>query len=110
MVKEEIPTAELAHSEADGAKTAGGLSRTAGITEATGTSHGRTRPTAAESGDCSVAPKLEFSEVSQIYEGVRGTTTALDSLSLQVHSGESVAILGPSGCGNLPVSFWHVVF
>lgn len=46
-----------------------------------------------------VFPKLEFSGVSQVYEGTRGATNALGPFDLEVRSGEAVAVLGPSGCG-----------
>ncbi|GAC1316097.1 MAG: ABC transporter ATP-binding protein [Chloroflexota bacterium] len=44
----------------------------------------------------SAAPALSFEHVSKIFpDGTR----ALDNVSLQVASGEMVAIVGPSGCG-----------
>ena len=92
-------TLGLARSEANETKTAR-ASHIAGIAaETTHTSYTKHRPTIAGKRHLPATPKLEFSKVSQIYEGVRGRTTALDSLSLKVYSGESVAILGPSGCG-----------
>lgn len=43
--------------------------------------------------------KLSLRGVSQVYEGARGRTQALNDMSLSVAPGEAVAILGPSGCG-----------
>jgi ABC-type phosphate/phosphonate transport system ATPase subunit len=41
-------------------------------------------------------PALNFERVSKVFpDGTR----ALDEVSLQVRSGEMVAIVGPSGCG-----------
>ena len=44
-------------------------------------------------------PKLRLQAVSQVYEGARGETCALQNMNIDVAPGESVAILGPSGCG-----------
>lgn len=46
-----------------------------------------------------VPPKLEFSGVSQVYDGTRGRMRALGPFDLKVDPGEAVAVLGPSGCG-----------
>ncbi len=98
MVKGEVPTVGLSHSEANEIETAQ-VSHASDIAEATGAPYDEHRSSSAGDAGCSAAPKLEFSCVSQIYEGVHSTISALDSLSLQVRSGESVAILGSSGCG-----------
>ncbi len=98
MVKGEIPTVGLARSEANEIETAQ-VGRAAAIAEAASVSCDEHGPAVTDNANRLAAPKLEFSCVSQIYEGVRSTTSALNSLSLQVRSGESVAILGPSGCG-----------
>ena len=44
-------------------------------------------------------PKLRLQGVSQVYEGARGETCALQNMDIDVAPGEAVAILGPSGCG-----------
>lgn len=44
-------------------------------------------------------PKLRLQGVSQVYEGARGETCALENMNIDVASGEAIAILGPSGCG-----------
>lgn len=44
-------------------------------------------------------PKLRLQGVSQVYEGARGKTRALQNMDIDVAPGEAVAILGPSGCG-----------
>lgn len=44
-------------------------------------------------------PKLHLQGVSQVYEGARGETCALQNMDIDVAPGEAVAILGPSGCG-----------
>ena len=44
-------------------------------------------------------PKLRLQGVSQVYEGARGETRALQNMDIDVAPGEAVAILGPSGCG-----------
>ena len=44
-------------------------------------------------------PKLRLQGVSQVYEGARGETRALQNMDIDVALGEAVAILGPSGCG-----------
>lgn len=44
-------------------------------------------------------PKLRLQGVSQVYEGARGKTCALQNMDIDVVPGEAVAILGPSGCG-----------
>ena len=44
-------------------------------------------------------PKLCLQGVSQVYEGARGETCALQNMDIDVAPGEAVAILGPSGCG-----------
>ena len=57
-------------------------------------------PDAATCGACAAAsPKLELRGVCQRYRGSRGETLALDGFDLRVAAHESVAILGPSGCG-----------
>ena len=47
----------------------------------------------------SSAALLELSHVGKIYGGKGVITTALDDVSLTVHKGEFVAIMGPSGSG-----------
>ena len=44
-------------------------------------------------------PKLRLQGASQVYEGARGETRALQNMDIDVAPGEAVAILGPSGCG-----------
>ena len=44
-------------------------------------------------------PKLRLQGVSQVYEGARGETRALQNMDIDVAPGEAVAILGPSGYG-----------
>lgn len=57
------------------------------------------RADAHPGGEPPVVSKLEFSGVTQVYEGTRGRMHALGPFDLKVRSGEAVAILGPSGCG-----------
>jgi putative ABC transport system ATP-binding protein len=42
---------------------------------------------------------VDAKNLSKRYEGAAGVRAALDGVSLQVKSGEFVAVLGPSGCG-----------
>ncbi len=42
---------------------------------------------------------LSFDDVTLTYEGSDRSVRALDALSLEVASGEPIAIIGPSGCG-----------
>ncbi len=42
---------------------------------------------------------IELREVSKLYGFGDATTLALDEVTLQINSGEFVAIMGPSGCG-----------
>ena len=42
---------------------------------------------------------ISFENVSKFYQTKRGEVRSLDGLSLQVKTGEFVAIRGPSGCG-----------
>jgi iron complex transport system ATP-binding protein len=51
--------------------------------------------TEAAGHEAGTAPLIEFRDVS-VY---RGDHLALDRLSLTIHAGEHVAILGPNGCG-----------
>ena len=44
-------------------------------------------------------PTLRLQGISQVYEGARGGTCALQNMDIDVAPGEAVAILGPSGCG-----------
>ena len=44
-------------------------------------------------------PVIELDDVSKIYRLPSGNVVALDHLSLQIHEGEFVAIMGPSGSG-----------
>ncbi len=55
------------------------------------------RATPAVAGSSSAL--LELSHVGKIYGGKGVVTTALDDVSLNVHEGEFVAIMGPSGSG-----------
>src|SRR5690554_6155451 len=41
---------------------------------------------------------LQVSDLSVVYPG-RPPVTAVDSVSLEVATGETIALLGPSGCG-----------
>ena len=47
----------------------------------------------------SSAPLLELSQISKTYDSGDTATAVLDDINLQVHTGESLAIVGPSGCG-----------
>jgi iron(III) transport system ATP-binding protein len=54
------------------------------------------------SADDSGAPvRLRLDAVSKVFpqRGGQGTVTAVDAVSLDIHSGEFVTLLGPSGCG-----------
>ena len=42
---------------------------------------------------------LQLQEITMTYSGAQGQVKAVDSLSLSVEDGQSVAIRGPSGCG-----------
>lgn len=45
-------------------------------------------------------PLLKVQDVSYTYHTKAGETPALSHISFSVFSGEFVAIVGPSGCGN----------
>jgi putative ABC transport system ATP-binding protein len=45
------------------------------------------------------SPLIEFKEITKIYGHGRAAVPALNGVSLQVHAGEFVAIMGPSGSG-----------
>jgi putative ABC transport system ATP-binding protein len=45
------------------------------------------------------SPLIEFKEIAKIYGQGRAAVPALNGVSLQVHAGEFVAIMGPSGSG-----------
>ena len=49
--------------------------------------------------DPSVAPAIEVSGLSHIYEGREGRVPALADISLTVQAGKFVVLVGPSGCG-----------
>ena len=51
-------------------------------------------------------PLLELSHVSYAYHSKKGETFALSGISFQVHRGEFIAVVGPSGCGNPMVELW----
>jgi putative ABC transport system ATP-binding protein len=42
---------------------------------------------------------LKLEHVSKVYRATDVETAALDDVSLEVKSGEFLAIMGPSGCG-----------
>jgi NitT/TauT family transport system ATP-binding protein len=44
-------------------------------------------------------PKIAIEGVSKTFDGAKGTTHALDNVSLHVGEGEFLCLLGPSGCG-----------
>ena len=44
-------------------------------------------------------PMLSMRDLSRVYRTDMVETTALDSIDLDIHDGEFVAIMGPSGCG-----------
>lgn len=47
-----------------------------------------------------VSPKrLEGRGIRQVFEGARGTVSAIDGIDIEAKPGEFVSILGPSGCG-----------
>lgn len=48
-----------------------------------------------------VAHVLELHDISVDYRRGRSTVHALRSASLSVDEGESVAVMGPSGCGKV---------
>lgn len=48
-------------------------------------------------------PLLFFDHVSMCYHDENGETEVLSDFTLEVHSGEFIALLGPSGCGKSTV-------
>jgi NitT/TauT family transport system ATP-binding protein len=44
-------------------------------------------------------PFIHLDRVSLIYQGRENETHALDHTTIDVHSGEFIAVVGPSGCG-----------
>ena len=51
-------------------------------------------------------PILSLQDISYSYHNLNGETPALSNISFQVSSGEFLAIVGPSGCGNALVLLW----
>ena len=51
-------------------------------------------------------PILSLQDISYSYHNLKGETPALSNISFQVSSGEFLAIVGPSGCGNAMVLLW----
>jgi peptide/nickel transport system ATP-binding protein len=47
----------------------------------------------------SAPPLLEIDQLAVEFSGARGQVRAVDGVSLSVHAGETVAIVGESGCG-----------
>ena len=50
-------------------------------------------------GQTMIQPMLSLKGLSRVYRTDMVETTALDSIDLDIHEGEFVAIMGPSGCG-----------
>ena len=50
-------------------------------------------------------PILSLQDISYSYHNLKGETPALSNISFPVSSGEFLAIVGPSGCGNALVLF-----
>lgn len=48
-------------------------------------------------------PILELKNINYAYHTLEGETKALTDISFSISSGEFVAIVGPSGCGNAMV-------
>ncbi len=48
-------------------------------------------------------PLLKLEHVSYSYHDVSGETFALSDISFTLNPGEFLAIVGPSGCGNVMV-------
>lgn len=51
------------------------------------------------------AGRIRFEEVTLAYGGGKQETVVFESLTLNVASGESVAIIGPSGCGKTSILY-----
>ena len=49
------------------------------------------------------APKIRLAHVRKEFGGTPAAVVAVDSLSLDIHPGEFLAIVGPSGCGKTTV-------
>lgn len=64
-----------------------------------GTSHGTTTPDSDAPGSSGRAPVLSATGIGKDYETPRGSLQILDECSLELHPGDTVAIMGPSGSG-----------
>jgi len=56
-------------------------------------------PAAAGAAGTQAAPLVSAQNLGVVFQGSRGTVTALQDLSLSVQPGEFVSVIGPSGCG-----------
>ncbi len=45
---------------------------------------------------------IQLNQVHKIYRTEEIETVALENVNLEVKKGEFLAVMGPSGCGNLP--------
>jgi peptide/nickel transport system ATP-binding protein len=61
--------------------------------------------TTAPAGGAGARVLLDVRDLAVTYETDRGTVRAVDGVSFAVHAGETVALVGESGCGKTSVAF-----
>jgi len=66
---------------------------------------GRSHDPSTEAGDVTAPVLLDVRDLVVTYESDAGAVRAVDGVSFAVHAGETVALVGESGCGKTSVAF-----